>query len=282
MFNEKECVLATTCNCSAYLKKKEKKTEKDSKSIPKKQGSKIFHKTTNQLIFEKRDLEIMGQCGSKSSSTKASSATDNTTTTTAISSSHSVTSNNNDSFHAANQPKRTLSHLFPEFQPKTETDPEWEQESVNGVCPECHSHFDVFNRPHHCRSCGKLYCKTCCYKRKTLKDQKICGMCLDMAMHRLKRRELSHLDSKLKRNSELIRRNLAAKKEQQQEGTSRTTSPAKARPESSSQQQSHTAATENEAKEKVEQQSETNTSQKETRDEPKQVEVVVDGTAVEQ
>lgn len=168
----------------------------------------------------------MGHCGSKSSTTKSQrqpTGTTTTTTATTIGSTDSTT-NNNGSFPAVHPLKRSLSQLFPEFRGKTPQDPEWEHESSTGVCPECHQSYDVFNRSHHCRSCGKLYCKTCCYSRKSLKDEKICGMCMHMATVRLQRRELSHRDSKLKRNSELIRRNLAAKKEEEEQQKKRASS----------------------------------------------------------
>ncbi|KAK7104589.1 zinc finger FYVE domain-containing protein 21-like [Littorina saxatilis] len=43
------------------------------------------------------------------------------------------------------------------------SEPEWTPDSTCKVCqnPECQAKFDLFNRKHHCRRCGKCFCTKC-------------------------------------------------------------------------------------------------------------------------
>lgn len=38
-------------------------------------------------------------------------------------------------------------------------------------------HFSLLNRRHHCRVCGKIFCKECCPKRKSYFGNRVCGDC---------------------------------------------------------------------------------------------------------
>ena len=40
--------------------------------------------------------------------------------------------------------------------------PKWMKDEDSEICMACKSEFSIFNRRHHCRYCGKLYCGNCC------------------------------------------------------------------------------------------------------------------------
>lgn len=40
--------------------------------------------------------------------------------------------------------------------------PQWELDINVPNCPKCSKKFSFFNRRHHCRKCGKIYCNRCC------------------------------------------------------------------------------------------------------------------------
>jgi hypothetical protein len=40
--------------------------------------------------------------------------------------------------------------------------PIWVKDSEKHVCSGCSEHFTTFRRRHHCRTCGKIYCNSCC------------------------------------------------------------------------------------------------------------------------
>ena len=60
-------------------------------------------------------------------------------------------------------------------------------------CTLCNIDFSLLNRKHHCRSCGKIYCSTCCYEYQSLpsymprthtrfcdgKKHRVCNICYD-------------------------------------------------------------------------------------------------------
>ncbi|KTF79625.1 hypothetical protein cypCar_00007800, partial [Cyprinus carpio] len=50
------------------------------------------------------------------------------------------------------------------------------------VCMNCHSHFSLTNRRHHCHACGKIFCRDCCRNKFPLKYMKnrrakVCDHC---------------------------------------------------------------------------------------------------------
>ncbi|XP_026069086.1 FYVE, RhoGEF and PH domain-containing protein 5-like isoform X1 [Carassius auratus] len=50
------------------------------------------------------------------------------------------------------------------------------------VCMNCHSHFSLTNRRHHCHACGKVVCRDCCRNKSPLKYMKnrrakVCDHC---------------------------------------------------------------------------------------------------------
>ncbi|XP_026116125.1 FYVE, RhoGEF and PH domain-containing protein 5b isoform X1 [Carassius auratus] len=50
------------------------------------------------------------------------------------------------------------------------------------VCMNCHSHFSLTNRRHHCHACGKIFCRDCCKNKFPLKYMKnrrakVCDHC---------------------------------------------------------------------------------------------------------
>lgn len=40
--------------------------------------------------------------------------------------------------------------------------PQWQLDIEVSNCPKCSKKFSFFNRRHHCRKCGKVYCSNCC------------------------------------------------------------------------------------------------------------------------
>lgn len=40
--------------------------------------------------------------------------------------------------------------------------PRWIPDQVIHNCGNCRSKFGMFNRKHHCRKCGEIFCKSCC------------------------------------------------------------------------------------------------------------------------
>ena len=61
--------------------------------------------------------------------------------------------------------------------------PIWKQDSQRDACAACQGGFSFFNRRHHCRGCGDLFCKTCsgvdvdCSHRGFLTPQRVCVIC---------------------------------------------------------------------------------------------------------
>ena len=48
------------------------------------------------------------------------------------------------------------------------TRPYWIPDEDCCNCMICSSRFSIFNRRHHCRSCGRVLCRSCCFHRRTL------------------------------------------------------------------------------------------------------------------
>ncbi|KAF0695446.1 Aste57867_13734 [Aphanomyces stellatus] len=65
--------------------------------------------------------------------------------------------------------------------------PTWESDSAVGSCETCHTEFDLFNRKHHCRACGHVFCGTCAsHFDKVIKygltsDVRLCQSCVTTA-----------------------------------------------------------------------------------------------------
>lgn len=61
--------------------------------------------------------------------------------------------------------------------------PIWKKDSDREACAACKSGFSFFNRRHHCRGCGDLFCKNCsgievdCSHRGFLSPQRVCIIC---------------------------------------------------------------------------------------------------------
>ncbi|ETV92690.1 hypothetical protein, variant [Aphanomyces invadans] len=64
-----------------------------------------------------------------------------------------------------------------------DTPPIWVSDESIPSCAACHDDFDLFNRKHHCRGCGGVFCGTCSnHVGKVLKlglttDVRLCGPC---------------------------------------------------------------------------------------------------------
>lgn len=101
--------------------------------------------------------------------------------------------------------QETLDSLFPNFKPLTPDAPQWVKETP-ALCPGCAHEMDILTSKTNCRSCGRILCDRCCYRRPAIQNEKICGPCMGSAMTALRKRELSQLEIRVKRNSELIRR----------------------------------------------------------------------------
>ncbi|OON21936.1 FYVE zinc finger [Opisthorchis viverrini] len=70
---------------------------------------------------------------------------------------------------AINQELRQLNSVFPSVNATDQNlEPvsgssaiEWVKDEQSTMCAECSAEFTVFNRRHHCRACGKVFCGTC-------------------------------------------------------------------------------------------------------------------------
>lgn len=102
--------------------------------------------------------------------------------------------------------QETLDGLFPNFKPLTPEAPQWEH-TTPSKCLECSHDMDFLSGKVNCRSCGRIFCDRCCYARPAIHNEKICGICMGGAMAALRRRELSNLETRARRNSELRKRN---------------------------------------------------------------------------
>jgi len=64
--------------------------------------------------------------------------------------------------------------------------PRWTPDEEVEACASCASTFDWFNRKHHCRHCGRIFCEPCSTHRVLLPEsfglrdpQRVCGNCRD-------------------------------------------------------------------------------------------------------
>ncbi|KAH9492863.1 hypothetical protein Btru_024882 [Bulinus truncatus] len=66
--------------------------------------------------------------------------------------------------------------------------PIWVPDYVATKCMVCREKFNVVNRRHHCRSCGKLICRSCCKKApieyKNSKKRLVCAGCFLVIMNK--------------------------------------------------------------------------------------------------
>ncbi|XP_065670039.1 uncharacterized protein LOC100197921 isoform X5 [Hydra vulgaris] len=57
----------------------------------------------------------------------------------------------------------------------------WVKDSQVRTCMQCNELFNMFNRRHHCRHCGRVVCSTCsdftCYVQQYKKNERICLVC---------------------------------------------------------------------------------------------------------
>jgi len=60
--------------------------------------------------------------------------------------------------------------------------PVWQPDSEVDNCPLCDTEFGLIQRKHHCRSCGKIYCKSCSSHKVELgvagKRERVCDECI--------------------------------------------------------------------------------------------------------
>ncbi|GAB9472334.1 Zinc finger protein [Globisporangium polare] len=65
--------------------------------------------------------------------------------------------------------------------------PRWVKDEVIDACSLCSDAFDLFNRKHHCRGCGLVYCKACAsnsdrvVKFGFLEPVRLCNTCVSQA-----------------------------------------------------------------------------------------------------
>lgn len=65
--------------------------------------------------------------------------------------------------------------------------PRWVKDAVIDACSLCSDAFDLFNRKHHCRGCGLVYCKSCAsnsdrvIKFGFLEPVRLCNPCAGQA-----------------------------------------------------------------------------------------------------
>ena len=66
--------------------------------------------------------------------------------------------------------------------------PLWVDDALAHACRGCHSRFGVFNRRHHCRQCGHVFCLKCAKEKRPLPrlgyrlPQRVCAGCLPDAL----------------------------------------------------------------------------------------------------
>lgn len=68
---------------------------------------------------------------------------------------------------------------------KVQAPPEWVPDNERTICGFCSEAFTLFNRRHHCRACGDIYCKNCCLESQIpkfghLSPVKVCKTCHDI------------------------------------------------------------------------------------------------------
>eukprot|EP01128_Nolandella_sp_AFSM9_P006966 TRINITY_DN369_c1_g3_i1.p1 TRINITY_DN369_c1_g3~~TRINITY_DN369_c1_g3_i1.p1 ORF type:complete len:450 (-),score=65.87 TRINITY_DN369_c1_g3_i1:126-1475(-) len=84
----------------------------------------------------------------------------------------------------------------------------WEKDSSASACGICGTTFSLLTRRHHCRSCGRLFCGTCCSTKKALPQYgydtpvRICDICAKDVT--ISQRELVKYENAPLAHSELI------------------------------------------------------------------------------
>eukprot|EP00756_Hemistasia_phaeocysticola_P005850 Hpha_TRINITY_DN13529_c0_g1::TRINITY_DN13529_c0_g1_i1::g.111549::m.111549 len=57
----------------------------------------------------------------------------------------------------------------------------WKRDTEVSNCEECDAAFTFFNRRHHCRKCGGIFCNKCTSDRRVIPGldgpQRVCGDC---------------------------------------------------------------------------------------------------------
>ena len=54
--------------------------------------------------------------------------------------------------------------------------PDWQNDDEVPKCSLCGSEFNLLNRRHHCRRCGRIFCIDCCPKG-IVDDERYCLVC---------------------------------------------------------------------------------------------------------
>jgi growth factor-regulated tyrosine kinase substrate len=63
--------------------------------------------------------------------------------------------------------------------------PQWVHDSDSKNCYRCRTEFSAFNRRHHCRACGQIFCNACSSKTAPIpkygieKEVRVCDVCFD-------------------------------------------------------------------------------------------------------
>jgi growth factor-regulated tyrosine kinase substrate len=63
--------------------------------------------------------------------------------------------------------------------------PQWVSDSDSKSCYRCRTDFSAFNRRHHCRACGQIFCHACSAKTAAIpkygieKEVRVCDVCYD-------------------------------------------------------------------------------------------------------
>lgn len=76
----------------------------------------------------------------------------------------------------------------PDLPPPRIFRPLWVDDALAHACRGCHSRFGVFNRRHHCRQCGHVFCVRCANEKRPLPrlgyrlPQRVCAGCLPEAL----------------------------------------------------------------------------------------------------
>ncbi|EFA85718.1 Esterase [Heterostelium album PN500] len=90
----------------------------------------------------------------------------------------------------------TTSSADPAASPPAIKRPEWVPDNSSTKCEMCSSEFTLFNRRHHCRRCGHLFCGECCSLNVSLPPEfgyttrvKVCSKCFATTLNDRAREE---------------------------------------------------------------------------------------------
>lgn len=60
----------------------------------------------------------------------------------------------------------------------------WVKDGTVSKCILCNADFTMFNRKHHCRSCGKIFCSSCSSNKASIKGYtdkvRVCNECFQL------------------------------------------------------------------------------------------------------